>query len=138
VNTFIGFGGILDPATELNIPNKKTDFGETLYTWGVPEGAYIELPLLGPSTERAAVGIFVDTLLDPMNRILPKGSSKYTLSATVLDKIGDRNDLAGLVEGVLYGSEDSYAAQRLIYLQNRRFSLSGRLSEDELEDPYAE
>ena len=45
INTTIGVGGLMDIATEVGVEGQSTDFGETLYTWGVNEGAYMELPL---------------------------------------------------------------------------------------------
>ena len=59
-NTFIGIGGILDPATEMKIERRPEDFGQTLAVWGVGNGPYIVLPLLGPSTLRDTVALPLD------------------------------------------------------------------------------
>ena len=56
LNSTLGIAGISDPAAELGIFSRSTDFGETMGVWGVAEGPYVELPLLGPSTVRDAVG----------------------------------------------------------------------------------
>ena len=67
VNTTLGLGGIHDPAgQEFGLTEVDTDFGETLHVWGVPEGAYVELPVIGPSTQRDAVGRVVDLVIDPV------------------------------------------------------------------------
>ena len=61
VNTTAGIGGLFDPSTALGLPAQETDFGETLYVWGVGEGNYQMLPSVGPSTERDTAGL-IDSL----------------------------------------------------------------------------
>lgn len=56
VNTTIGMLGLLDPATEMGIPQHKEDFGQTFGRWGIPPGPYVVLPLLGPSSVRDGIG----------------------------------------------------------------------------------
>jgi len=136
VNTTVGLGGIFDPATELGMPRATdTDFGETLHVWGVPQGAYLELPVLGPSTERAAAGMVVDLFTDPLDHVLPEPERYYGTGLKALDGLGRRGRLADTIDSVLYDSADSYAASRSLYLQNRRFKLGNRGSDDYL-DPY--
>lgn len=60
VNTFMGLGGVLDIASEMQIERHSEDFGQTLGHWGVDAGPYVILPLLGPSTLR-------DTLASPVD-----------------------------------------------------------------------
>jgi len=60
VNTTIGILGLFDVATRMDIPHHREDFGQTLGRWGVGNGPYIVLPLLGPSNLRDATGIGVD------------------------------------------------------------------------------
>ncbi len=68
VNSTIGIGGFLDPASELGLEPHSEDFGQTLGVWGVPQGPYIVFPFRGPATLRNIVGGFSDqwTLL-PLN-----------------------------------------------------------------------
>ncbi|MEO0342747.1 MAG: VacJ family lipoprotein [Pseudomonadota bacterium] len=123
VNLAVGLG-IKDPATEFGIPNDDTDFGETLHVWGFKEGNFIEVPFWGASTERDAVGLIVDLfLLDPIGEIEPK-ARPITATVTLTSYISNRNEFADLVDSILYDSEDSYSAQQLAYVQNRRFNLS--------------
>ena len=140
VNSVFGLGGLYDFASEAGVPDVETDFGETLYVLGFPEGEYVELPAFGASTERAAWGLTVDFFLDPLNFILPSSAAKYKTPLFIVDKLGDRHQYADVINGILYESEDSYTTQRTIYLQNRRFKLGGRqtISDDNLEDPYAD
>ena len=60
VNTFLGLGGVLDIASEMQIERHTEDFGQTLGYWGVGAGPYVILPLLGPSTLRDTVASPVD------------------------------------------------------------------------------
>jgi phospholipid-binding lipoprotein MlaA len=136
LNTVIGLGGLFDPATALGIPGSKTDFGQTLHIWGVPEGAYVELPFAGPSTTRDTVGLIVDTVIDPLNKLIPSPEDTIVPVAKVASRVGDRARYMQTLDSVLYDSADSYAQARLLYLQNRRFELGQSAGETTFEDPY--
>ena len=60
VNSTIGLGGLLDPATEMGLVRHDEDFGQTLGRWGVGQGPYVVLPVFGPSTLRDGSGRLVD------------------------------------------------------------------------------
>lgn len=138
LNSTLGFAGINDAAVEFGLPAEETDFEATLYTWGFGEGRYVELPFFGPSTERGAIGIVGDFALDPLGSFVSTRTSNTMRGAKVVELVGDRHQYADVVDGVLYESEDSYASTRLFYLENRRFELSGSVSAEDLEDPYAD
>ncbi|MBM7066017.1 VacJ family lipoprotein [Actibacterium sp. 188UL27-1] len=138
VNGIFGLAGVLDPATEMGLEKRDTDFGETLHVWGSGEGRYLELPFLGPSTERDTLGIVVDAALNPIRSL---GSDDFQITANVAgasSTVGDRFQFSDTVDSILYESADSYAQARLLYLQNRRFELGGQASEDEAFDPFEE
>lgn len=61
VNSTFGLVGLFDVASSLGIAPMRTDFGQTLAIWGVPEGPYMVLPLFGPRTVRSGAGTLVDT-----------------------------------------------------------------------------
>ena len=125
INSTIGLLGIVDPATtEFNMPQADTDFGQTLAAWGVPEGAYQELPVFGPSTERATVGLIVALFTNPVSFTLTTPLNNTRFVAEAFRTLGDRGNFSDTVDSVLYESADSYAQSRLIYLQNRRFELN--------------
>lgn len=138
VNTVFGFGGLLDPATDMGLEERDTDFGETLHVWGSGEGRYLELPLLGPSTERDALGRIVDTVLNPARAIGDEQLRTASSLAGAADKVGDRSQFSNTVDDILYQSADSYAQTRLLYLQNRRFKLGQDTapSEEDGFDPF--
>lgn len=60
VNTTVGIVGLWDPATMWGLPKQSEDFGQTLGYYGVPDGPYIMLPLLGPSNLRDTGGRVFD------------------------------------------------------------------------------
>ena len=144
INTIFGLGGFFDGATELGIAPTDTDFGETLHVWGVPEGAYVELPFFGPSTERDAVGVLADFFTNPLSLTLQLPLDNPGFYVSVVERTIDRGRFSDTVDSILYESADSYAQARLIYLQNRRFQLGGIDAEgfidpylDPYDDPYA-
>jgi phospholipid-binding lipoprotein MlaA len=135
VNSTVGIGGLFDPADRIELEERENDFGRTLHVWGAREGAYLELPILGASTQRDAAGIVVDFLIDPTNWIIPSPQSEQLLAAAALELAGDRYEFRDVIEVLLYESSDSYAAARIAYLQNRRNKLSGgEVTEDSLVD----
>ncbi|WP_377706552.1 MlaA family lipoprotein [Paracoccus fontiphilus] len=148
VNTTLGIGGLLDPAgSDFGLPEHDTDFGETLAVWGVPEGAYLELPVLGPSTQRDAAGKVVDLLIDPLYHLLHRDAAWAAFGLRVASKAGERARFGDTVDSVLQDSADSYAQLRLIYLMHRRHELNeggtaidpyAAAGADDAIDPYAE
>lgn len=135
VNTTVGVGGFLDPAGAIGLTEAETDFGQTLAVWGAPEGAYLELPLLGPSTERQFIGRIVDAVIDPLDAVGTGVQSDFGTVATIAGRAVKRDQFGDTIDSVLRDSADSYAQQRLIYLQNRRFEL-GTTPESDSVDPY--
>lgn len=145
VNSTIGILGIFDPASSMGLRGKPTDFGETLYTWGVGEGQYVEHPFFGPSTERDTYGAIVDFATNPVRAFIGSPESYAGTVAEGGSKLGDRYEYSDTIDGVLYESADSYAQARLLYLQNRRYSLGqaggqsgGAMEQDDFIDPYSD
>ncbi len=139
VNSTLGIAGIADAASEFKVPQHETDFGETLYVWGVAEGPYYELPLIGPSTRRDAAGRVVDLFTNPLSYSL-NSPEKYVGTVTgFADKVFKSSRRSEVISDVLEGSADSYSQARLIYLQKRRYELSRRTGAPvEYDDPYAQ
>ena len=137
VNTTLGLLGLFDPASTFGWQEVQTDFGETLGTWGVGEGAYLELPFLGASTVRNAAGRVVDAVMDPVNVFIKSPESDYVLGARALDIVDLRHRYGAAIDQTLYETADSYAASRSVYMQSKRDLLKGQTDEDDLEDPFA-
>jgi phospholipid-binding lipoprotein MlaA len=120
VNTTVGVVGLFDPAVRLGLPVQETDFGETLGAYGVGEGWYLVVPLLGPSTVRDLVGDIVDGFFHPevyflgytTQALLATGSgfSRYEAERDRLDALRD-------------SSLDFYSALRTAYLMQRAASV---------------
>lgn len=141
VNSTIGLLGLADPATGMEIPQVDTDFGETLYVWGLEEGAIVELPFYGSTTTRDAVGIVADFFTSPLTFAPTRPIDNIGVYAKILEQMGDRGSFSDTVDSILYESADSYAQARIIYLQNRRFELAGDGPDaylDVYDDPYAD
>lgn len=137
VNSTVGLGGVFDPAADsFGVTERDTDFGQTLAVWGMPEGAYLELPVLGPSTQRDAVGQVVDLVIDPLYHLLDGREAGAVFALRVASKAGDRARFGDTVDGILQGSADSYAQTRLIWLMNRRFDLGETGDDYDPYDPY--
>lgn len=136
VNSTLGLGGFLDPAgADFALPEEDTDFGQTLARWGVAEGPYLELPLIGPSNLRDATGRLVDLGIDPMRQWLNRDQYLIGIGARIVSKAGERGRFGDSVDSILHESADSYAQTRLIWTQHRRHELG---LEGEDIDPYAE
>ncbi|MEM9427065.1 MAG: VacJ family lipoprotein [Pseudomonadota bacterium] len=136
VNTTIGLLGLFDPASgSFGLEERDTGFGDTLAVWGAGEGAYLELLLFGPSTERDAIGQVVDIIANPLDSIFDEGAEVAT-ATSFPSVLNSRFELADTVDGILYESADSYAQLRLFYLESRRFQLSGQTSAENAFDPY--
>lgn len=122
LNSTVGLLGLVDIASfDKRLAYRTEDFGQTLGHWGVPEGPYLVLPILGPSTARDTAGIIVDTLADPF-RILTGAADvdpavNYGRAAvTYIDARAETFD--GLDE-LERSSVDFYAAVRSAYRQTR-------------------
>ncbi|WP_457645154.1 MlaA family lipoprotein [Profundibacter sp.] len=131
INSTIGIGGLFDPAGNIGLDEEMGDFGQTLHVWGVGEGEYVELPLLGPSNQRDTLGMVVDVFTNPLTFGAPTPEKYMSPIAKGLSKLGDRYDFSDTVDSILYDSADSYAQARLLYLQHRRFQLG---QEEPVED----
>lgn len=135
MNTVVGFAGLFDPASDVNLPREEADFGQTLHKWGAAEGAYVEIPFLGPSNTRDAVGIAVDIWLNPFIVILEHPQEFIGVFAYAFESMDTRYEYDSTVNSILYQSADSYSQARSIYMQNRRYEL-GMSAEDLYFDPY--
>lgn len=116
-NTTVGLFGINDVASEMGFEKHDEDFGQTFGRWGVPDGAYIVWPFLGPSTVRDSVGLVFDFGLDPVWRHEPADPRRFML---VLRAVGRRADLLDASRILEEAALDKYVFQRDAYLQRRR------------------
>ena len=136
LNTTLGVFGVFDVATSFGLEERETGFGDTLAGWGVQEGAYQELPIFGPSTERDTVGFIGDIVMNPIGAVLPEDSDEIAGLTSVPSVLNTRYTFADTLDGILYDSADSYVQLRLYYLESRRFELGGQAGATDAFDPY--
>ena len=121
-NTIFGFAGVFDIATEMKLQKNPEDFGQTLGYWGMGPGAYVVLPLLGPSTVRDGLGRIVDASADLVNNTK---QVRVRNPAIVLRAVDSRAGVLDAGEVIDQAALDKYAFTRDAYLQRRK-SLIGR------------
>ena len=120
INSTAGVGGFFDVATEWGYPDHDTDFGVTLALWGLPEGPFLFLPVLGPTNPRDAVGFGAGTVLDPFTWVSFGGSNALSYSRLGLGAVDARERLLDEVDSIKKSALDPYATFRSLYRQNRR------------------
>jgi phospholipid-binding lipoprotein MlaA len=120
VNTTIGAGGVGDVAADLGLPYHNEDFGQTLAVWGMPEGPYVMLPIIGPSNPRDTVGLVADFFADPLNLWAANTDRDWIIYArTGMRTIDLRARNYDVLEDLERTSLDYYAAIRSLYRQRR-------------------
>jgi phospholipid-binding lipoprotein MlaA len=124
INTVFGLGGLVDVAAAGGLTLKPEDFGKTLGYYGVGEGGYVVLPILGPSCVRDALGRAVDWIASPFNVAMMHADHQnisYVLTGAHLIDIRERNIES--IENIEKSSVDFYAAVRSLYHQHRAFEI---------------
>ena len=128
VNTTIGIFGIFDVAQQMGFVKdyKKEDYGQTLGKWGVKEGCYLVLPILGPTTLRDSIGAVASILGgDPWYNVTVKNDTQYFKDSDYFvsrgsDGINFRSKNLEAFENLEQNSMDFYASVRSLYLQDRK------------------
>ena len=131
INSTIGLGGVLDPATEMRLERRREDFGQTLGRWGVPDGPYFVLPVLGPSTVRDSAALPVDFYGSPIGHV---SDVAVRNSLYVLRTVNTRTNLLGVTSVLDYAALDKYAFTRDAYLQMRAQQAGQELPLDDGDD----
>ena len=131
INTTAGVGGLFDIASGLGYPYHDNDFGTTLALWGVPEGPFLFLPVLGPSNPRDATGYGVDVAFDPLT-YTPSGHGLRTLGYVRLglSAVDARERVLDEVDSIKKTALDPYATFRSLYRQNRENTIEQIQTED--------
>lgn len=120
VNSTWGILGFRDAASDLGFEYHTEDFGQTLAVWGIGEGPFLMLPVLGPSNPRDAVGKVVDYLIDPINWWATNtDNGAVSMTRTGITGIDTRDQLWDVLEDIDKNSVDPYASIRSLYRQRR-------------------
>lgn len=119
INSTFGIGGIFDAAKDFGIKGHDTSFNVTLAVWGVPDGPFLYLPVLGPSSPRGVAGFAGDIVLDPFTYV-PHGYGLITLNWARygLGLVDTRAALLTDLDKVKAGALDPYATIRSLYRQH--------------------
>jgi phospholipid-binding lipoprotein MlaA len=135
LNSTVGLLGTYDfAAKHADLPKHDEDFGQTLAVWGVGNGPYIMLPLLGPSTGRDLTGLVFDSAIDPLTWSEFEGDDTFRVTTRVVDVVDLRDRVREAVDQI-ESSADPYAQARAVYIQNRNRRISnGRDEYDDLPD----
>ncbi len=130
VNTFVGFGGLVDVAAHEGIEYEREDFGQTLAVWGIGSGPYLMVPLVGPSTVRDATGYIVDALADPLRIYWDHNGHEGRNNVRMAgDYLVLKDQLMDMMESLEYGAIDYYATVRSAYYQNREAEVQDQSEE---------
>jgi phospholipid-binding lipoprotein MlaA len=120
VNTTLGLVGLFEVADKLGLEKGTGDFGQTLFVWGLPEGPYLILPLLGPSNPRDLIGMGTDAYMDPFNLLATsKQVDQLQIARFVLDGIDQRARVIDVLDDLEKNSLDFYAQLRSLAQQKR-------------------
>ncbi len=129
LNTTLGMGGIADVATAEGITKGKEDFGQTLGYYGVSNGPFLVLPILGPSSLRDITKYPADNTMS----VDLKQSDSQANSTTALAGLNASANVVDITSA-LYKDEDPYIKMRSSYLQNREYEVNdGVLSATDLD-----
>ena len=127
VNSTIGILGLFDPATKLGLNDySKEDYGQTLGRWGVGEGCYIVLPVLGPSTARDTIGSLANYMGGDAWYNITVGQDTHYVSdfdyyaSKGADGIDFRAKNLEAINNLEKNSIDFYASVKSLYLQDRK------------------
>lgn len=133
LNSTLGVAGIWDVSTDWGMPQKRADFGQTLYTWGLGSGPYLVLPLFGPSNFRDAGGLGVDSVMSPWQYLAAMNGvgSENRLNGFyfLADGMVQREENIEPMDALREGSLDFYAQMRSVYRQYRDKQLGNQSTE---------
>lgn len=122
INTTLGMGGINDVVGSLGDPVRREDFGQTMAVWGVGEGFYLVLPVLGPSNPRDGIGIYgVDPYFNPLSLYMDNiDVDEYAYTTIPVTAVDEFAGVVDELDQIKKTSVDYYAAIRSMYRQRRQ------------------
>jgi phospholipid-binding lipoprotein MlaA len=112
INTTAGVGGLFDVAQHAGLEQNDEDFEQTLAVWGVPQGSYLVIPFLGPSTARGIPGSVFDTAANPATYV--------GLPVQLVSMLNSRANAEGALKFIDEAALDPYVFTRESFLQWRQ------------------
>jgi len=125
LNTTLGLGGFVDVAKSVGLEQNDEDFEQTLAVWGVPQGSYLVIPFLGPSTVRGVPGAAFDTAANPVSYV--------GLPVQLISLLNTRANAEGALKFIDEAALDPYVFTRESFLQWRNNLATDGKSESSLE-----
>ena len=122
INSTFGVAGLFDVATRLGLAERDRDFGETLGTYGVPQGPYLVAPVVGPTAVRDASGNLVDGFFSPLYywHVRYTGRQYVGLVRAAIGAVDLRAANIVTYRDIERASVDFYATMRDLYHQRRQ------------------
>jgi phospholipid-binding lipoprotein MlaA len=122
INTTIGIGGVLDVAKDppFYLPHRSNGFANTFGYYGIEPGAFLYLPLVGPTTVRDLVGDTLNLLVLPTVVGKPFTERTVTIPIAILNTLDSRIELDDQINEIREGDADPYTTAREFYLTKRQ------------------
>jgi phospholipid-binding lipoprotein MlaA len=127
INSTLGLAGLIDWASDMNMPKHNEDFGQTLGYWGVPEGPYLVIPFWGSSSIRDGAGLLVDSAqFDPIWQEIENGyplqrrDKSVSWTTTAVKAVEVRASLLKAENILNEAALDRYVFIRELYFQRRK------------------
>lgn len=124
MNTTLGLGGLFDVASEVGLAKHNEDFDQTFAVWGIPQGPYLVLPVVGPITGRGVGGAVFDTAANP--------TSYVGYPVQLLSLLNERANTETALKIVDEAALDPYVFTREAYLQSRKHLITDGQADDVL------
>ena len=129
----------MNPAERLGLEPHKEDVGQTLGSYGIGQGCYYVLPILGPTTARDSIGLIADTFIDPFAHITIRDKELLGISGNHLDyysvkgtsAVDFRSDNLANFNSLEKNSIDLYSSFKSIYLQDRENKVKNTTTNDD-------
>ena len=116
VNTFFGFGGLVDVATPMGLTKTSHDLGQTFGRWGAPMGPYIVLPFAGPSNVRDTASGYVELTSGDATEPSDVATRNTLKVVSIVNKRADLLDASNTLDSIAL---DKYSFLRDVYLKRR-------------------
>lgn len=116
VNTFFGFGGLVDLATPMGLTKTSHDLGQTFGRWGAPMGPYIVLPFAGPSNLRDTASGYVELTSGDATEPSDVATRNTLKAVSIVNKRADLLDASNTLDSIAL---DKYSFLRDVYLNRR-------------------
>jgi phospholipid-binding lipoprotein MlaA len=118
LNTFFGVGGLFNITRNMpSLQCSPEDFSQTLAFWGLGEGTYLVIPIMGPSSVRDVVGTVADSFLHPLSLVTPD-SARYALVGH--SRVNEASARLPAYKELKEDSFDFYTSMKDVFFQYRR------------------